>query len=284
MKAGLLIAGCCVAILPQALQRPTPPDVPVTRRVALLPDVSTATPPLTHALAVVPSIGRKAKGPATRPITGAAVQVAATVEPIDPIVVPLPAAAPIAAIPTVAVTPLPRPATAIDLPKPALASLAVPVPSPPPAESNPLRVVDIAQLSDSEMPSLHVPQMLEPGAGNGNSSLSAKVAAMQVTPPPPVRIPDTERASLLAEAPTQMMVRIEGAALGKVDFQVAQDRTIAVNLGELLDLLAAHFDASEFARLRNSAAADAYVSFDKLRSIGLTARYDPVYDEVRITG
>jgi hypothetical protein len=163
-------------------------------------------------------------------------------------------------------------------------SSVVPVPSTPPAESEPPRAVDIAQISDNDVPPLHVPQLLEPGAGYGNLSLSAKVAAMQVMPPPPVRIPDTERAALLAEAPTQMMVRIEGTALGKVDFQVAQDRTIAVNLGELLDLLATHYDAAEFARLRNSAAADAYVSFDKLRSIGLTARYDPVYDEVRIAG
>ena len=41
---------------------------------------------------------------------------------------------------------------------------------------------------------------------------------------------------------------------------------------------------SELSRLRNSASADAYVSFDKLRSIGLKVRYDPVYDEVRIAG
>jgi hypothetical protein len=107
---------------------------------------------------------------------------------------------------------------------------------------------------------------------------------MQVTPLPPVRLRDSDRAALLAEAPTRMTVRIGGSALGKVDFRMSDARTIDVSLGNLLDLLGGHYDAAEFARLRTSAAADAYVSFDQLRALGLNVRYDPVYDELRISG
>jgi hypothetical protein len=71
--------------------------------------------------------------------------------------------------------------------------------------------------------------------------------------------------------------------LGKVDFHMTDSHTIDVRLANLLDVLAGHYDAAEFARLRSSAAADAYVSFDQLRALGLNVRYDPVYDELRIS-
>jgi hypothetical protein len=167
---------------------------------------------------------------------------------------------------------------AADLPSPASAfPKTSPVATP--------RPVDIAQISDSEVRSLNVPELREPGLAAGSApTLSAKIAAMQVTPLPPVRLRDSDRAALLAEAPTRMTVRIGGSALGKVDFRMGDARTIDVSLGNLLDLLAGHYDAAEFARLRTSAAADAYVSFDQLRALGLNVRYDPVYDELRING
>jgi hypothetical protein len=79
-------------------------------------------------------------------------------------------------------------------------------------------------------------------------------------------------------------VRIAGSALGKVDFRMSDARTIDVSLGNLLDILAGHYDAAEFARLRTSAAADAFVSFDQLRALGLNVRYNPAYDELQISG
>jgi hypothetical protein len=186
-----------------------------------------------------------------------------------PTVVDAPAAKPAVA------TPAAKPLTA-DLP-PASAPVAVPGPAP--------RPVDVAQISDSEVRSLNVPQLREPGLAEITApELSARIAAMQVTPLPPVRLRDSDRAALLAEAPTRMTVRIGGTALGKVDFRMSDTRTIDVRLGNLLDVLAGHYDAAEFARLRGSAAADAFVSFDQLRALGLNLRYDPVYDELRING
>lgn len=107
---------------------------------------------------------------------------------------------------------------------------------------------------------------------------------MQVTLPPPPRLRDAERAALLVEAPTQMLVRIGDSALGEVAFRMTDASTIDVQLAGLLDLLADRFDSSEFERLRDSAAADTFVGFDQLRAIGLNLRYDPIYDELRITG
>jgi hypothetical protein len=146
-----------------------------------------------------------------------------------------------------------------------------------------LRSVDVAQISDSEVRSLNVPQLQERGLVPGGLPLSAKIAAMQVTPLPPVRLRDSDRTAMLAEAPTRMTVRIGDSALGKVDFHMTDSHTIDVRLANLLDVLAGHYDAAEFARLRSSAAADAYVSFDQLRALGLNVRYDPVYDELRIS-
>jgi hypothetical protein len=149
----------------------------------------------------------------------------------------------------------------------------------------PLRPVDIAQISDSDVRSPRVAQLNEPGlVAGGGRTLSQKIAAMQVTPLPPPRLRSSDRAKYLAEAPTRMTVRVGATAVGKVDFRMTEGRMIDVQLSGLLDLLANGYDRAEFTRLRNSAAADAYVSFDKLRAMGLNVRYDPVYDEVRIDG
>ena len=169
---------------------------------------------------------------------------------------------------------------------PALAAAeSAPTATPDTYQAEALRPVDIAQISDSDVRSLRVPQMHEPGlAADGEPTLAAKIGDMQVTPLPPVRLRDSDRALLLAEAPTQMTVRVGNSALGKVDFHMTDTRTIDVRLSGLLDLLADHYDAAEFARLRGSAAADSFVSFDQLRALGLNLRYDPVYDELRING
>jgi hypothetical protein len=214
-------------------------------------------------------------------------------EPLDPVFVTLPEPTPAASPPTIEAKPLAAPAPPLDLPDPPVPELAAAAPPPaaPVAVATPtplaeaLRPVDVAQISDSDVRSLREPQLHEPGLAAGDEpTLSARIAAMQVTPLPPVRYSSSERAVLLAEAPTQMMVRIGSADVGKVDFRMTDQRTVDVKLASLLDLLAGRYDGAEFARLRTSAAADAYVSFDKLRALGLNVRYDPVYDEVRIAG
>ncbi len=233
-------------------------------------------PPATSPLALVP--------PPLSPVTAVAASDIETAE-IAPALAP-------PAMPTFAIAPLAAPPITVSLPDPpahfaAAASVAAPLggeaAGAPPAEA--LRPVDVPQLADSEVWSLRVPQLHEPGVvAGGGATLAAKVAAMQVTPPPPVRLRDADRAALLAEAPTRMILRIGGSALGKVEFRMTDARTIDVKLSGLLDLLAGHYDAAEFARLRGSTAADAYVSFDQLRALGLNVRYDPAYDELAISG
>jgi hypothetical protein len=194
-------------------------------------------------------------------------------------------------IPKIDIAPSAPPPVAVELPDPvlglAVADSSTPLPADtadaPPAMT--LRRVDIEQVADSEVHSMHVPQLNEPSlAAGGEPALSIRIAAMQVTPLPPPRLRDSDRAALLAEAPTRLTLRVGASTLGKVDFRMSDAHTIDVKLSGLLDLLAGHYDAAEFARLRSSAAADAYVSVDQLRALGLTVRYDPAYDELRVNG
>lgn len=258
----VLLAGCCVAAFPVSVARSplielrpaAPSQEPSPRPIATSRHAAPTRPtPKPHA--------DRAIGPEPQPQT-----IRIALPPLAPAAVKIPAVAAVPAptSPTVvAVSPVTEPAAAAPAPRP----------------------VDIAQISDSDVHSLNIPDLHEPGlAAGGGPELSAKIAAMQVTPLPPVRLRDSDRAVLLAEAPTQMTVRIGATALGQVDFHMTDARTIDVKLGNLLDLLSGQYDAAEFARLRASAAADAFVSFDQLRALGLNVRYDPVYDEVRING
>jgi hypothetical protein len=200
-----------------------------------------------------------------------------------------PEAAALPVVPAITSEPLAAPPLAVDLPDaprratpagsvPAIAAQVQPITKEP-------RPVDIAQISESEVVSLRIPQLHESGLAAASSpTLADRIASMQVSPPPPVRLRESERAVLLAEGPSQLTVRLGKAAVGKVDFRMTDTHTIAVKLGGLLDLLADRYDAADFARLRHSAAADAYVGFDQLRTLGLNLRYDPVYDELRIAG
>ena len=146
------------------------------------------------------------------------------------------------------------------------------------------RKVDIAQIAEPETRSLHVPQLRERGmvAGSG-ATLAAKVAAMQVPLPPPLQLSDPERAALLAEASSELTVRLGEEAIGQVAFRTGDTGSIDVQLAGLLDLVADRMAPEEYTRLRGAAAADSYVSLDELRAIGLSLRYDPVYDELDLS-
>jgi len=142
---------------------------------------------------------------------------------------------------------------------------------------------DIAQITEGLAETVFVPQLHEPGlvAGAGNT-LVAKVDAMQVYLPP-ARVTEETRQALLAEAPTEMTVRIGDEAIGKVAFRTSESGSIDVQLSGLLDLVADRLPADEFTRLRNSQAADSFVGAEQLQAVGLTLRYDPVYDELRLS-
>jgi hypothetical protein len=147
------------------------------------------------------------------------------------------------------------------------------------------RAVDIEQIADSEARTLRTAQITEPAlAAGGAMTLAMRADAMQVTLPPPPRLRDEERAALMAESPSHVLVRIGDSALGNVALRTSDTHGFDVQLSGLLDLLTDRFDSGEFERLRASAAAGTFVSFDHLRAIGLNLRYDPIYDELRITG
>lgn len=158
-----------------------------------------------------------------------------------------------------------------------------PAPSPAATPPQPLRRVDIAQIDTGSSPGVRVPQLHEPGLVPGGPNLADKTAAMQVALPPPARLSEQELALLQADAPATMIVRLGEEAVGQVAFRISESRSIDVQLSGLLDVLADRFAPEDFARLRNASAADSFVPLDSLRAIGLSLRYDPVYDELRVS-
>ena len=113
--------------------------------------------------------------------------------------------------------------------------------------------------------------------------LAAKIDAMQVTLPAPPRLSDRERATLLAEAPAEMTVRVGDEAVGAVAFRMSDARTIDVQLSGLLDIVADRMAPEDYGRLRTSDAAGEFVPLDALRAIGISVRYDAVYDELDLS-
>lgn len=78
----------------------------------------------------------------------------------------------------------------------------------------------------------------------------------------------------------RLAVRYGDRALATVAFQIVPGAGMSVHSGQLLDLFRDGMDAPTFARLRNSAASDSFVSLDRLAAEGIPVRYDPVYDEI----
>ncbi len=83
------------------------------------------------------------------------------------------------------------------------------------------------------------------------------------------------------EIQSQLMTRVDGKAVGTVDFQ--QTTTgLAVRLGSIVDLLADRYDPGEIARIKASAASSLYVPLADLQAQGIPISYDPVYDEFNV--
>ncbi|MGN3974399.1 hypothetical protein [Tsuneonella sp. SYSU-LHT278] len=114
-------------------------------------------------------------------------------------------------------------------------------------------------------------------------SLADATAAMQVALPPPPVFTDEERASLLAGAPESMVVRIDGLPVGAVAVALTDTRALAVQLGDLLDLVAERMPPEQYEALRRSSAAASFVTLDQLRDSGIAVRYDAAYDELRMS-
>ena len=147
-----------------------------------------------------------------------------------------------------------------------------------------LREVDVVQLTSVSDRSAYIDQLTQPlGKSSARPTLAAQVDAMQVTLPPPPRFTEAEQALLLAEAPTEMTVRLGDEAVGKVNFRVSETRAIEVQLSGLIALVADHLAPEEYSRLQSSTAADTFVSLDRIRAVGLLVHYNPAYDELELS-
>lgn len=199
----------------------------------------------------------------------------------------LPATPPAAFVPLVRIdlpAPLPpRPEQAAPLPAETAPALAVlpapgpPLPGPPAPPQAPamtaLRPVDVEQIAGSDTGLPQIEQLDSPG----DRQLAQKAQIAQLSVP---RAVERELALLQEEAPAEVAVRFDDRAIGMVAIRVSQINTVDVQLSGLLEVMADRFAPEEFARLRDSAAADTYVPLDELRAAGLGLRYDPVYDEL----
>lgn len=174
------------------------------------------------------------------------------------------------------------PAAALTVQAPAL-PVPTPIAEPPvplapetprPSAMAALRPVDVEQVAIDERASAQIAQLDEP-AGAGQTNLWAEKAQVAQ-----ISLPQRELASMQADAPSQIVVRLADRAIGTVAVRVSEINTIDVQLSGLLDMMADSFAPEDFARLRGSAAADSYVSLDQLRAAGLGLRYDAVYDEL----
>jgi hypothetical protein len=136
-----------------------------------------------------------------------------------------------------------------------------------------LRPVDVEQIAGSDTGLPQIEQLDSPG----DRQLAQKAQIAQLSVP---RAVERELALLQEEAPAEVAVRFDDRAIGMVAIRVSQINTVDVQLSGLLEVMADRFAPEEFARLRDSAAADTYVPLDELRAAGLGLRYDPVYDEL----
>lgn len=113
--------------------------------------------------------------------------------------------------------------------------------------------------------------------------LADAAAAMQVALPPAPAFDGEERSALLAGAPDKLTVRIDGVAVGKVGVAITDTRAVAVQLGDLLDIVAARMAPDRYEQLRQSPATASLVTLDRLREAGISMRYDAAYDELLLT-
>jgi hypothetical protein len=113
--------------------------------------------------------------------------------------------------------------------------------------------------------------------------LPAAVAAAVPKPAPTLSAP-VSAAPPRVEAPAfsaRLLTRIDGRTSGEVDFQQTP-AGLKVRLGSVAEVLADRLPASELARIRGSAAGNAWLSLAELQAQGIPISYDPVYDEFNI--
>jgi hypothetical protein len=80
---------------------------------------------------------------------------------------------------------------------------------------------------------------------------------------------------------SQLVTRIDGKTAGAVEFQQTAGG-LRVRLGSIIEVLGDRFESSQLARIRASAASNAWLSLADLQAQGIPISYDPVYDEFNV--
>lgn len=80
-----------------------------------------------------------------------------------------------------------------------------------------------------------------------------------------------------------MAVLVNGTENGRASLAIDSHNAISMRLADVLDLVRPLMDDVTFARLNAAGAAQDYVSFATLRSVGLDLRYDAALDRVDLT-
>ncbi|WP_379923268.1 hypothetical protein [Erythrobacter sp. R86502] len=90
------------------------------------------------------------------------------------------------------------------------------------------------------------------------------------------------RVSAPSATVARLITRVDGKASGAVDFEQSSSG-IKVRLGSIAEVLADRIDAAQLARIRSSAAGNAWLSLGELQAQGIPISYDPVYDEFNVS-
>ncbi len=85
----------------------------------------------------------------------------------------------------------------------------------------------------------------------------------------------------MPEITARLLTRVDGKTAGEVDFQQTP-AGLKVRLGSIVEVLADRYDPAQIARIRTSAAGQAYLSLAELQAQGVPISYDPVYDEFNV--
>jgi len=107
----------------------------------------------------------------------------------------------------------------------------------------------------------------------------AALAAAVARPAPALTAPTASPYQL--DITSQLITRVDGKFAGAVDF-AQSEAGIKVRLGSIVELLGDRYEPAQLARIRASAAGNAYLPLAELQAQGIPISYDPVYDEFNV--
>jgi hypothetical protein len=132
-----------------------------------------------------------------------------------------------------------------------------------------------------------VPAAMAPAASPAPAAAAAAVVAVVPRPKEPQPTAPglgpvgTAASAYPLDIKSQLVTRVDGKTAGAVDFQQTPNG-IKVRLGAIAEVLVDRYDPAVIARIRGSAAGQAYLSLAELQAQGIPISYDPVYDEFNV--